>query len=264
MFIYFLLGLIQGITEPIPISSSGHIAIFSYIFNINIINDLNFSIFVNFGSFIAIIYFYRLEIKNIINDFFNYIKTKNIEYKNNYKYAWLIVIGTIPAGIMGLIFKESIEKLINIKLIGLSLLITSIMLYIVKDIKGIKNKNNLTIKDALIVGLFQVIALFPGISRSGSTLVGGMIRNMDRTTSFNYSFMLYIPISIATMILGISDFIKDNISITLLLIYLISMIISMITTYYSLKIFKRIVEKGKLIYFVIYCILLGIITIFMI
>ena len=110
LLMYLILGIIQGFTEPIPVSSSGHLVIFNSIVNVDVINDLNFEIFVNFGSFIAIFYYYRKEIFDIIKDFFSYIKYKDKKYKVNYNYAWLIVIATIPAGIVGLLFKSKIES----------------------------------------------------------------------------------------------------------------------------------------------------------
>lgn len=261
LLMYIILGIIQGFTEPIPVSSSGHLVIFNSLLKVEELNDLNFEIFVNFGSFIAISYFYRKEIITIIKDLFMYIKTKNNKYYSNYKYALLIIIGTIPAGIFGLLFKNKIESINNIKIIGLSLLITSFMLFLIKDIKGKKKKEDITFIDALVIGLFQVIALFPGISRSGSTLVGGMSRNLDRSTAFKYSFMLYLPISIATMILGVKDVLESGISNTLLFPYFLGMIASCIVTYYSIKWFKNIMEKGKLKNFIYYCLIVGILVI---
>ena len=258
---YIFLGAIQGFTEPIPISSSGHLLIIKKLFNLNM-NDINFEIIVNFGSFLAIVFLYRKEILAIIHDFFLYIKTKNDSYRENYNYAWLIAIGTVPAGIIGLIFKEKIDIISNnIKLVGIALLITAISLYLIKDITGKKDKKDLNIKDALFIGFFQSIALLPGISRSGSTIVGASIKKLNRNTAVNYSFMLYIPISIATIILGISDLINSSNFKAYLAPYLISMIISMIITYYSSKWFINIIKKGKLIYFSIYCLLVGILTI---
>lgn len=261
LIMYMILGLIQGFTEPIPVSSSGHLVIFNALLNVEELNDLNFEIFVNFGSFIAICFFYRKEIIDIIKDFFMYIKTKDKKYEINYKYAWLIAIGTIPAGIVGILAKDIIESIASVKIVGVSLLITAIMLFMVKDIKGKKEKKDMTFKDALVVGLFQVIALFPGISRSGSTLVGGMSRNLERETAFKYSFMLYLPISVATMLLGILDVIENPISNTLILPYILGMITAGILTYFSIRWFKDIMQKGKLKYFVYYCLVMGIITI---
>lgn len=261
LIMYMILGLIQGFTEPIPVSSSGHLVIFNRILNVEELNDLNFEIFVNFGSFIAICFFYRKEIISIIKDFFMYIKTKEKKYETNYKYAWLIVTGTIPAGIVGIVAKDIIESIASVKIVGVSLLITALMLFLVKDIKGEKRKENMTFKDALVIGLFQVIALFPGISRSGSTLVGGMSRNLERETAFKYSFMLYLPISIATMLLGVLDVVENPISNTLILPYILGMTAAGILTYFSIRWFKDIMQKGKLKYFVYYCLIMGIITI---
>ena len=259
---YIFLGVIQGFTEPIPVSSSGHLLILKKIFNLDVLNDINFEIIVNFGSFLAIVFLYRKEILKIIMDFLTFIKTKNDKYKENYNYAWLIVIGTIPAGLFGIIFKDKIDLISNnVKLVGIALLITAFALFLIKDIKGKKAKKEITIKDAIIIGLFQVIALFPGISRSGSTVVAGMMTNLERNTAVNYSFMLYLPISIATMVIGLSDlFSTPNISF-LILPYTLGMIASMIVTYFSAKWFINIMKKGKLIYFSIYCLIVGLLVI---
>ncbi len=260
---YIILGIIQGFTEPLPISSSGHLKIFKSIFNNEVLSDMNFEIIANFGSLIAILILFRKEILNIIKDFFYYIKTKNKKYKVNYNYAWLIVIGTIPAAVCGLIAKDFIEKYFTTKLVGLMLIITAILLFMIKDIKGEKEKKDISYKDAIKIGLFQVIALLPGISRSGATIVGGMKSNLKRDIALNYSFMLYIPVSIASMILGISDLMNMSNLNELLIPYLVSMIVTGIVTYYSAKLFIDIMKKGKLIYFSIYCIIVGLIVFIM-
>ena len=145
----------------------------------------------------------------------------------------------------------------NVKIIGFALLVTALMLFIVKNINGKKDSNQITFIDAVKIGFFQVIALFPGISRSGSTIVGGLLCNLKKDVAFDYSFMLYIPISFATMLLGIIDLASASNLSDLFVPYLIGMSISMIVTYFSLKVFSEIVKKNKLIYFVIYCIIVG-------
>ncbi len=259
---YVFLGVIQGFTEPIPISSSGHLLILKKLFNFKMLNDINFEIVANFGSFIAICFLYRKEIVKIISDFFKFIKTKKDDYKENYKYAWLIVLGTIPAGIFGLLFKDTIDTLSNnVKLVGLALLITALALFLIKDAKGKKDKNEISIIDSIIIGIFQIAALFPGISRSGATIVGAMNRDLKKNVAVNYSFMLYLPISLATMILGIKDLINTvNIS-NLIVAYIFAMIASAIVTYFSAKWFINIIKKGKLGYFSIYCLIVGILVI---
>lgn len=257
---YLVLGIIQGFTEPLPISSSGHLRIFKSLFNSEVLSDMNFEIIVNFGSLVAILILYRKEIISIIKDFFGYLKTKEEKYHTNYKYAWLIVVGTIPAALLGLFVKDIIEKYFTTKLVGLMLIITSLLLYMIKDIKGKKGKEDMTYMDALKIGLFQVVALLPGISRSGSTVVGGMKSNLKRETALNYSFMLYIPISLASMVLGITDLISSGTLNELILPYLVSMIAAGIVTYFAAKLFIDIMKKGKLIYFSIYCFIVGLIT----
>ena len=257
---YILLSISQGFTEPLPISSSGHIKIISYILKNNIINDLNFEIIVNFGSFLAIVFLYKSEIFNIIKESYLYIKTKEKKYKTNYKYLKLIIVGTIPVCVVGLFIKDFLESIINIKLIGLSLLITSLFLYLIKDNDGYKDKNNITYLDAFIIGLYQVVALFPGISRSGACLVGGLNQNLNKKEAVNFSFMLYLPVSLASMILGIKDLSNSN-SI-MISYYIISIIVSMIVTYFSSKLFINIVKNKKLIIFSIYCLIVGLIVFF--
>lgn len=255
---YVILGIIQGFTEPLPISSSGHLRVFKSLFNSEILSDMNFEIVVNFASLIAIMFLYRKEIIQIIKDFFSYIKTKNKKYYTNYKYAWFIVIGTIPAGLIGIFIKDILEEFFTTKLVGLMFIITALLLYLIKDKRGSKEKEDMTWLDALKIGLFQVIALLPGISRSGATVVGGMQTKLKRETALNYSFMLYIPISLATMVLGVKDLLASNNLGNLIIPYGFSMIASTIVTYYSAKLFINIMKKGKLIYFSIYCLILGI------
>ncbi|MDD2490416.1 MAG: undecaprenyl-diphosphate phosphatase [Bacilli bacterium] len=255
---YIILGMLQGITEPLPISSSGHVIILKNLFSNNFINDLNFEIIINFGSLIAVLFYFRKDLIKILSDFIKFIKTKEVKYHDNYKLGWLLIISTIPAGIVGLLLKDVIENYLNnIKIIGFALIITAFLLYIIKDLKGHKKEKNIAWKDAIIIGLWQAIAIFPGISRSGSTIAGSMLSGLNRETAFKYSFLLYIPISFATIILGIKDLLSSNQLISLIIPYSLSMIAATILTYYALIWFKDIVKKGKLIYFVYYCFVLG-------
>ena len=200
----------------------------------------------------------------LFKSFFGYLGSKDKKLYSDYKYCWYIVLATIPAGIMGIIVTkfnlfDVLEK--NIKFVGVTLLITAIFLYIIKDFKGIKEDKDITLKDALIIGFFQVIALLPGISRSGATIVGGMFRKLKRKTSFNFSFLLYIPISIATSILGIKDLMEAKIDSNTIILYLVSMMVAFIFTYIGTKWFRKIVNEGKLIYFTIYCLIVGFLVI---
>lgn len=259
MFInYLILAIIQGFTEPIPISSSGHLIIFKKLLNSGVLNDLNFEIILNFGSLVAIFLYFRKDIIKLIKEFFIYIKTEDKKYFRSFKYCILLIIGTIPAGIIGLLFKDKIEELLSsVKVVGVALVVTAICLFIIRNMKGNKEDKDITYKDALIIGLFQAVALLPGISRSGATIVGGMSRKLTREAAFKFSFLLYIPISLASMLSGVKDIIKTGLDTNLLLIYLVCMVVSGIITYLTTIWFKNIVKNGKLIYFVFYCLIVG-------
>lgn len=256
---YIILGLIQGLTETIPVSSSGHLMIVKRLMEANIDYD-SIAIMTNFGSLVAILILFRKDIIRLIKNFFKYIKTKDSSIKNDFNYCWMIVLGCIPAGLMGLVVKkldifDKIEN--NIKVVGISLIITAILLFIVRNFKGTKDDSKLSIKEALTVGCFQILGLFPGISRSGSTIVGGMTAGLKRDTAFKYSFMLYIPLSLAAMVLELTDIV---ISKELIIFYAVSTILAGIATYIVTKWFRQIVIKGKLIYFSIYCLVVGLLV----
>ena len=260
ILIYVFLGIVQGLTEPLPISSSGHVFVLKKLLGITT-SDLNFEIVVNFGSLLAILLIYKDDLIKLIKNFFMYFKVKNEETKRDFKYCWLIVLGSIPVGIMGLLFKDVIEeKLNNMTIVGIAFLVTSLFLLLVSNIRGKRKESDMNIMDSFVIGLTQVVALIPGISRSGSTLIGGLFRKLDRETALKYSFMLYIPISVASMVLGVKDLITAGNIGTLAIPYLISMIAAGIVTYYAAKLFIDIMKKGKLIYFSIYCFIVGLIV----
>ena len=255
---YIFLGVIQGFTELLPISSSGHLILFKALFDTTIFNSLNFEIISNFGSFIAIFILFYKDIVKILKDFFQYIFKKNRDNtKNNYKYAINIIISTIPVGITGLLFKNKIESINNIYILGFTFLITSLLLFIIRNIKGDKKDIDITWKDALIIGIFQAISIIPGISRSGSVLAGCLLLKIDRNTSLKYTFMLYFPVSIAALAMGLKDIINTPNIDYYYLPYLFGLISSGIITYISYKWLVKIVQKGKLINFSIYCLLLA-------
>ena len=254
---YILLGIIQGITEPLPISSSAHIIIFKNLFNTHMFNDFNFEIFANFGSLIAILLIYYKDIYKLIKNSFKYIIKK--DDNNDFKYIIKLIISTMPVGFIGFIFKDKIEAISSLKLIGIALLLTSISLLLVKNTNGYKKDNDIKIIDAIIIGLFEMIALIPGLSRSGMVLVGSLLCKFDNNTAFKYTFLLYIPISIASFILSIFDI---GLSSNLLIPYLIGSLSSFIVTYYTFNWFKSYVNKGNLWKFAIYCIILSIFVLY--
>lgn len=267
---YILLGILQGITEPIPVSSSGHLLILQTIIEkMHQSLPINFEVLAtitNLGSLIAIIILFWKEIVQLFKSFFTYIsrKEKKKNVKDDYYYCLKIILATIPAGILGLLVtKLNLLNMLeeNVKFVGVMLLVTAVFLFLIKDFKGKKEKDDISFKDAGIIGISQMISIIPGISRSGATIVGGMFRNLKRETAFNFSFILYIPISIATSVLGLKDLFELSISSSLWVLYVIAAILAGIFTYIFTKWFASIVRNGKLIYFSVYCLILGLVVI---
>ena len=260
---YLFLGFIQGMTEAIPVSSSGHLVIFKKLINLDIDFD-TIAIVTNFGSLIAILLVFRKDIFKLVGSFFKYLFKKDEKCKADFKYCWLVVLGCIPAGIVGLIVSklDLLNKIDNnAKIVGLSLIVTSILLFLIRNIKGSRDDHDITWKNALIIGIFQIIGVFPGISRSGSTIIGGMQQDLKRDAAFKYSFMLYIPMSIAAMLLEISDILEKNIDAITWCYYGLAALVALVFTYIMTKWFRSVVNKGRLIYFSIYCFIVGLLVI---
>lgn len=272
IIIYGILGAIQGFSEPIPISSSGHLVIFQSIFEkmgllVPQINDITFEVIVNTGSLIAIMYYYRQDICELFTMFITYIKKpeQRDNYIDGFRYCILLIVATIPAAIGGFLLSDKIEiAFSNPKLVGCSLLVTAIFLLLIHKF-GYQGKNrsakNINLFDALKMGMFQLFALLPGISRSGSTITGGMLSGLSQKTARDFSFFMFMPVSIGAIILKIDDIISANALQTLWLPYLIAFIISIIVTYCSLKLLFKLLENQKIIVFSRYCLIVGILTI---
>ena len=259
---YLFLGFLQGITEPLPISSSGHIYIFKAMFNTQIFNDLVLEIFLNFASFIAILFVFRNDLKEMILGVIDYIKNKNKKSKKHFDYFKMIIIGTLPVACIGLFVKDYMETLLarNIFIVGFGFIITGISLLLVLNSKGKKTDKDITYKDALIVGLFQAVSLLPGISRSGMTLVASLLVGLDKKSAVKYSFMLYFPVSIATMLVGLKDLSLVGRDFSTLIYYAISMVSACVFTYLSYSWLTRIVEREKLWRFSLYLFAIAIFT----
>src|SRR5699024_11078827 len=164
---YLLLGLVQGITVPIPISSSGHIIIVRELFVIEA-RGLSFEIFVNYATLLAVLLIYMNDIFGLFKNGILYITKKDEQAKSVFQFILYLVIGTIPVGVVGLLFGDVIcEALSNTKIVEFTLLITAVAIWMIRNLRGRKKDGDLTSKDAVIVGLAQAVAVTPGISRSG-------------------------------------------------------------------------------------------------
>jgi len=239
-----ILSIVQGISEFIPVSSSAHLIIFSNVINFSN-KSLIFDVGLHLGSLLAIIYYFKKELLNISNDkkLFN-----------------LLIIGSIPLILVGYIFYSTgiINSFRNLKVIAWTTLIFGILMYFADTFKIKKNiEKDLTIKNILIIGILQVLAIIPGVSRAGITITAGRFLNFDRYDSTKISFYLSIPALMGASALSLKDAVNENLEFNLFLIF--SIILSFIFSYLTIKYFLIYTKKFSLKFFVIYRIILSII-----
>ncbi len=239
-----ILSIIQGISEFLPISSSAHLIIFSNITDFSN-QSLIFDVGLHLGSLLAILFYFRKELLNIANDkkLFN-----------------LLLIGSIPLILVGYIFYSTgiINSFRNLKIIAWATLIFGLLMYFADTFKIEKKiEKNLNIRNILIIGIMQILAVIPGVSRSGITITAGRFLNFDRHDSTKISFYLSIPALMGASALALKDVINENVEFNFFLI--ISIILSFIFSYLTIKYFLIYTKRFSLKFFVIYRIVLSII-----
>lgn len=263
---YLALGLIQGITEPLPISSSGHMIILNSTFgNVLTENNMNnFQIITNFASLLAIMFFYRKLVKEIIVGSWAFVFKKEKENKKDFLYFLYIIIATIPAGIVGIIIKiYSLDSYFtNILCVGICLFITGNLLLFIHHRAPNANREEITLKDSLLMGGAQVIALLPGISRSGITTSFAVNNKVQLEKAFRFSFMMYIPASIGAAFIGAYDLLKHSNEGQNIFIagYVGAFIVSLLGTYFAISLFLKLIKNRNLQYFAYYCLIVSVIV----
>ena len=241
---YIFIGFIQGITEFLPVSSSGHVVLFGSLFELD--NLLLISIVAHIGTLFAVLYCYRKRIFNLLR------QPKN---KTNLN----LIIATIPTIIMVLLFNTFLEEHFSTSSLVWGFLISAILL-VIADLKKDGNKM-VTKKSALYMGISQGFALLPGISRSGTTLVCGLIVGVEKNEALDFSFLMSIPIILASAIYESLKLFTSQITVNWLGIFLV-MISSFVFGIMSIKLMLKIVKKNKLYFFAIYLIILSLLVLF--
>ncbi len=268
---YIFLGLVQGITEVIPVSSSGHVAIAQLIFQIQTDEGLLFLILVNTGSLIAILYHFRKMIGRIILNFFTFFSvSKRTEgVQDDFCYVWKLVVASIPAAFVGFLFSSQISGLYQdygLVVVGVGMLVTATLLFVVKDYAKVNGRQTITFRDAIGIGLLQMFGLVPGLSRNGITTSTGLFRKMSMETSLNFSLLLSIPISIGSLLKYAYILIQDPTGNQLgfdptsgyhYLFYFMAFVASVVSTRYALKFLYKYFRRGRLVYFSIYLFVVG-------
>ncbi|MBN2789259.1 MAG: undecaprenyl-diphosphate phosphatase [Candidatus Delongbacteria bacterium] len=262
-----LLGFIQGLTEFLPVSSSGHLAILHKVTGLETESNLFFDILLHLATLIAVVIFYRNTIKDIIKGGFYGIKNllkgegvkKSFFESKDSRFFVLIIIGSIPTAIIGLTFKDAVEKLAdNLFYVGIALLVTATLL-IFFEIKrrAFKKIDQISVLDSIIIGIVQGIAIIPGISRSGSTISTAKFLSIDKETAASYSFLLSLPAIGGAFLLGLKDVMEVEFSVEPFVLG-VGFVTALITGYFSLKLLVWMIKKSNMYFFAVYCIAIAV------
>ncbi|MBO7229890.1 MAG: undecaprenyl-diphosphate phosphatase [Bacteroidaceae bacterium] len=264
-----LLGLLQGLTEYLPISSSGHLTLGSHLFGIEEAETiLPFTVLLHVATVLSTIVILHKEITWIFKGLFKPLHTNErngCSLNNQQRYVLAIIISMIPVGIVGVFFKDAVEKTFSSLLtVGCCLLLTAVLLAFSYYAKP-RQKENVSIKDAFVIGLGQALAVLPGLSRSGTTIATGLILGNSKQNMAQFSFLMVIPPILGEALLETIDMFKIGISASFGGISPTALVVGFLAAFISgciaCKWMISIVKRGKLIYFAYYCLIAGVTTI---
>jgi len=262
-----ILGIIQGLTEFLPISSTGHLTVAGKFMNLISVDHPEqwtaFIALIQLGTLLSVLIYFWKDLVAIIKDFYQDNLIKRIKYseqKINSKLGWLIIIGTIPVVIIGLAFKDAIEGALtkNLYVIAASLIILAIILALAEKIaKFKKDLENVTILDSIIIGFAQALSLIPGSSRSGTTITAGLFVGLKRESAARFSFLLSIPAVFASGILQLYEAIKF-VDQAMAVNIIVATLVSGISGYLAIDFLLKYLKKNSTFVFIYYRIALGI------
>ncbi len=252
------LGIIQGATEVLPISSSGHSILLPFIFGLGDPGLIEV-IIAHQGTLLAVLVYFRRDIMSIIKGVLQGLAERNPMGNAESRLGWFIVIGSIPAAVIGLLFEDAFEnRFATPRFAAMFLIVTAIFLVLgERMLSGKKKLDSMTWLDAILIGLFQMFALFPGISRSGSTIVGGLTRGLDRELAARYSFLMSIPVIAGAGLLKLLDLLQmDNLGEALPSILTV-FATSAIVGYLCIALMMNWIKERSYYPFAIYCAVFG-------
>ncbi|MFH1212569.1 MAG: undecaprenyl-diphosphate phosphatase [Candidatus Neomarinimicrobiota bacterium] len=255
----FILGIVQGLTEFLPVSSSGHLVIVQRLFGI-VTDNIAFEVAVHAGTLLSVVAVYYADLWRMIVAFFSGIfrlrKTRPYQNDSNFRLSIFIIIATIPAVIFSVALGDYFERIFhNVGLVGITLTITGLILLSTRRVKT--EGRELTFGKSILIGCAQAVAILPGISRSGSTISGGLWCGLDRVEATRFSFLLSVPAILGALVLHLKELAGMVLAGSAAGILLIGFITSFIVGYISIRFLLKVVQSGKFSWFGFYCIALG-------
>ncbi len=250
-----ILGLTQGLTEFLPISSSGHLIVIRSLFHYSLDNTLAFDVFLNTATLLAVIYCFWGEINRLLEDFF----TEGFSSRSiNLIYA--LIIGTIPAALIGFLYGNKIENAFRSPIIVALALIFGSLLMAIGDFanKKFQNHGGVNPLKGFVIGLFQTLALIPGVSRSGATISGGLISKLSREEAIRFSFLLYIPISIGALLKIVLDLGKSGLSNFINFPHIVGFLMALFSGIFAIRFMIRFLSRHSFNVFIAYRVILAI------
>ena len=261
-FMSILMGIIQGVAEFLPISSSGHLALFQTFFGMENMEEkyMFFTVLLHFGTLISVCMVYWRDSEDMISEFFLGIaalagrKDTGVAPPPARRMVMLIIIATVPLFVM-VFLQDAVNQLFsNSIMVSCALLATGFILFFSDRMaRGHKTAKNATVADALIVGCGQALAVIPGLSRSGTTISVGMMRGFDRAFAVRFSFLMSLPAVLGANVLEIKDALASNFPIEELPMYLVGVAVSAVVGYFAIRLVKSLSDKGKFGKFAYYC-----------
>ncbi len=257
-----LLGILQGLTEFLPISSSGHLVILPFFLNWDLPQKemFIFNVLVQNGTLVAVIVTFWQDLWAIAREFFGQLFKGTPFASHAARLGWLLIAATIPAGLAGLFLQDIVEAAFSSPLVaGIALIVTAILMALAERISlKIGDLHDLSLVDALVMGLLQSLALFPGISRSGATISGGMMRHLNRESAARFSFLMAVPIMLAAGGLSTYEMFTEVSDLGAFLpLMAVGFLTAMVVGYIAIRWLLKFLAHHQLIYFSIYCALLG-------
>jgi len=261
-----ILGLVQGLAEFLPISSSGHLALLQYFFGIKGDDVVTFAVLLHLGTLVSVFIVYWEDIWALIKElgatFKDVFTGKGLRVNANptRRLGFMIIVATIPTGIIGILgndlFTSMYSSLISI---GIGLLFTGTILILAEKLgAGRKTVKEMKFRDAFIVGMMQGVAIAPGVSRSGSTLVGGLSTGLNREFAVKFAFLISIPSILGSAVLEVPDMLSEGVDMAMMMPILAGVIVSAISGLVAIKAMIKLVTGKKLYYFSYYTWIVGI------
>jgi len=256
-----ILGIVQGLTEFLPVSSSAHLVLVPFLLNwqLDPTQAFVFDVLVQLGTLGAVIAYFWKDLLEILKAWISGIRSRQPFAETNSRLGWLVILATIPAGLAGLLLKDTVESAFSDPMLTAMMLFVTAVLLTLSELltKKTRETAQLTWLDSLIIGLFQAASIFPGISRSGATISGGLFRGLKRQDAARFSFLLAIPIMTAAGVMALKDLFAVPGLVSMLPVVVVGFVIAGLVGYFVIRWFLGFLRTRSLLPFALYCALVS-------